>query len=102
MGSLYLLSLVTVIICMGLCDWRWKLAFFAHPARAALISVTLVVAFLVWDALGIATGTFFRGEASYMTGILLAPEMPLEEPVFLFFLVYLILNLTSGARRLLR
>ena len=36
-----------------------------------------------------------------MLGIELAPEMPLEEPVFLFFLTYLTLNLTSGSRILL-
>ena len=61
----------------------------------------VVGAFLLWDALGIVTGTFFRGESPYMTGVDLAPEMPLEEPVFLFFLTYLTLNLTTGARLLL-
>lgn len=98
MGSLYLIFLLATIGCMVLCDWRWKLTFFLDACRAAIISVVLVAAFLVWDVLGIATGTFFRGTADYMTGIKLGPEMPIEEPVFLFFLCYLLLNLTTGAR----
>ena len=53
----------------------------------------------VQNALGIATGTFFRGDSPFMTGVELAPEMPLEEPIFLFFLTYLTLNVTSGARK---
>lgn len=97
----YLSILIAVLICMVLCDWRWKLAFFLHTRRAAVLSLSLVAAFLVWDALGIATGSFFRGSSEYMTGVVLAPEMPLEEPIFLFFLIYLTLNLTSGARLLL-
>lgn len=99
MGSFYLLALLGTIGCMVLCDWRWKLAFFLDTRRATIVSVILVAAFLVWDVLGIATGTFFRGSADYMTGILLGPEMPIEEPIFLFFLVYLLLNLTTGARK---
>lgn len=98
MGSLYLIALLVSTGCMALCDWRWKLAFFHDARRAAILSVVLVVAFLLWDILGIATGTFYRGSADYMTGIMLGPEMPMEEPIFLFFLVYLLLNLTAGAR----
>lgn len=86
---------------MLLCDWRWRLAFFFDARRAALLSIGVVGAFLVWDLLGIVTGSFFRGGSAYMTGIELAPEMPLEEPLFLFFLTYLTINLTSGARLLL-
>lgn len=97
----YLTLLTVVIICMVLCDWRWKLAFFLDARRATVLSVAVVVAFLVWDALGIATGSFFRGGSQYMTGVILAPEMPIEEPIFLFFLTYLTINLTSGARMLL-
>ncbi|WIM73435.1 hypothetical protein QP028_04065 [Corynebacterium suedekumii] len=61
----------------------------------------MLALFLAWDALGIITGSFYRGASGYMTGIELAPEMPLEEPIFLFFLTYLTLNLTSAARMLL-
>ncbi|AKK10052.1 lycopene cyclase domain-containing protein [Corynebacterium uterequi] len=101
MGSLYLLILLVTLGCMVACDARWKLAFFLDARRAGLLSAVVVALLLAWDVAGIATGTFARGDASYMTGILLAPEMPVEEPVFLFFLSYLLLNLTSAARRLM-
>ena len=95
----YLIVLLLTLGCMVLCDWRFTLAFFAEARRAALLSAAVVALFLLWDALGIATGTFFRGDSPFMTGVELAPEMPLEEPIFLFFLTYLTLNVTSGARK---
>lgn len=70
-------------------------------ARAASIAVGMVALFLVWDGLGVAFGVFSCGDSPYMTGIELAPDIPLEEPFFLFFLTYLTLNLTTAARRLL-
>lgn len=99
MAFAYLTFLLLSIVCMVLCDWRFTLAFFADARRAALLSAAVVALFLLWDALGIATGTFFRGDSPFMTGVELAPEMPLEEPMFLFFLTYLTLNVTSGARK---
>ena len=36
-----------------------------------------------------------------MTGILLAPELPLEEPLFLAFLCYLTMVLITGIERVL-
>ena len=97
----YLIVLLVTIGYMVLCDWRWKLAFFLDARRATVLSLMVVAAFLLWDAFGIMTGSFFRGGSEYMTGVILAPEMPVEEPVFLFFLTYLTINLTSGARLLL-
>ncbi|WP_295627829.1 lycopene cyclase domain-containing protein [uncultured Corynebacterium sp.] len=97
----YLIILVTTLVCMVLCDFRWRLTFFHDAARAWAVSAGMLALFLVWDALGIVTGVFFRGGSPFMTGIELAPEMPLEEPIFLFFLTYLTMNLTSGARLLL-
>lgn len=97
----YLAILVTTLICMVLCDFRWRLTFFHDARRAWAVSAVMLVTYLAWDALGIVTGVFFRGGSPYMTGIELAPEMPLEEPIFLFFLTYLTMNLTSGARLIL-
>lgn len=97
----YLAILLTTLVCMVLCDFRWRLTFFHGARRAWAVSAFMLVLFLVWDALGIITGVFFRGGSPFMTGIELAPEMPLEEPIFLFFLTYLTMNLTSGARLML-
>ena len=57
--------------------------------------------FLAWDAVGIATGVFLKGDSPLFVGIDLAPELPLEEPVFLVFLCYLALVVWSAVMRLL-
>ena len=56
-----------------------------------------VVFFLVWDLGGISLGVFFRGEGEWMTGVLLAPELPLEEVFFLVLLSYNTLIAWRGA-----
>jgi lycopene cyclase domain-containing protein len=43
---------------------------------------------LLWDVVGIAEGVFFRGSGPWMTGILLGPELPLEELFFVILLCY--------------
>ena len=98
----YLTGLVVVIGCMALIDARWRLVFWRSPIAAAVTIGVGLVFFLLWDAAGIALGVFFRGESQIVTGVELAPELPLEEPVFLFFLCYLTLVLVLGVERMLR
>ena len=57
--------------------------------------------FLIWDAFGVALGVFFRGQTGFLTGILIAPEIPLEEVFFLTLLCYSALLLYVGLERLL-
>ena len=52
--------------------------------------------FLVWDLLGIGLGVFFRGQTRYMTGLQLAPELPVEELGFLALLCYLTMVVFRG------
>ncbi|WP_296666854.1 lycopene cyclase domain-containing protein [Demequina sp.] len=69
-------------------DLRFRIAVFDRP-RAALLTIAIGVAvFLAWDAIGVGLGIFFIGDAPYLTGVLLAPEVPLEELFFLLLLVY--------------
>ena len=89
MSFLYLGALVTSLVGLGLLDFRHKLAFFGGAGfRTALILVLSVAFFLVWDVVGIATGVFFRGSGPWMTGVLLGPELPVEEVFFLLVLTY--------------
>lgn len=97
MQAAYLGCLALSLLGMALWDYRAKLTFFRDATGALRVMAICVGAFLLWDALGIATGTFFRGDSPYMLGIELAPEMPVEEPVFLVFLTYLAMNLTAAA-----
>lgn len=85
---LYLIALVFSILGVGLLDYTHKLALFLD-ARATLLAASIsVTVFLVWDVVGILNGIFFRGDAPHLSGILLAPELPLEEVFFLTLLCY--------------
>lgn len=100
MGFVYLLSLLVGIGCMLLLDFRFRL-YFWHDARSATI-VTLVglAVLLLWDLAGIRLGIFLRGEGEIATGLLLAPELPIEEPVFLVFLVLCTMIIYTGLQRI--
>jgi lycopene cyclase domain-containing protein len=101
MGWLYLALLIGGIGCMLLLDRRFSLFFWHRPVAAAVVTVTGVAILVVWDLVGIGLGVFLRGEASIASGVVLAPELPLEEPVFLVFLVLCTMILYTGATRLL-
>ncbi|MET0975542.1 MAG: lycopene cyclase domain-containing protein [Leifsonia sp.] len=96
----YLTALLLSIAGMVVLDWRYRLFFWRSPGRAAIVLVVGLVFFLAWDLVGIALGLFSRGETPYMTGILLAPELPIEEAFFLAFLCYLTMNLVALFSRL--
>ena len=101
MSVLYLLTLLLSLGGMTVLDWRFRLFFWRSPSRAALVLGIGVLFFLGWDLLGIGLGIFYRGETALMTGVQLAPELPLEEVFFLTFLCYLTMILVQGARRVL-
>lgn len=93
MGLLYLVALVIALTGMVLLDRRFHLFFWRSARRAAIVLVVGVLFFLAWDLAGIGLGIFFRGETPFMTGLQLAPELPVEELFFLILLCYLTMNL---------
>ena len=104
MSIAYLGLLLAAIGCMVLLDLRFRLVFRApgvSPLRAAVVLVAGLVFFLAWDLAGIALGIFFRADNPVSTGIVLAPELPLEEVVFLAFLCYLTLVLYTATLRVI-
>lgn len=101
MSMVYLGALLVSLTGMVVLDHRFRLFFFDAPRRAAVVLATGVAFFLLWDAGGIALGVFFRGETDLMTGLLLAPELPVEELFFLVLLSYLTMNVWVAATRLL-
>jgi lycopene cyclase domain-containing protein len=80
-------------------DHRWKLAFFRARAATVLAVTAAIALFLTWDVLGVRSGVFFRGQTDFMTGLTVAPEIPLEEVVFLAFLSYLALVCAAGVTK---
>jgi lycopene cyclase domain-containing protein len=93
MPFLYLLGLLIALTGMVVLDRRFGLFFWKDARRAAIVLVVGLAFFLAWDLSGIGLGIFFRGETAFMTGVQLAPELPLEEPFFLLLLCYLAMNL---------
>lgn len=100
-GAIYLTALLVSLGCMLLLDWRFRLFFWRDAVAATIVTVVGLAFFLAWDVAGIAARIFFRGEAVIATGIVLAPELPLEEPIFLVFLVVCTMVLYGGAVRVL-
>jgi len=98
----YLAAILLSAAGIAVLDARWKLAAWHRP-WPSLVAVAVGTAFfLVWDAVGIATGVFVKGDSPLYVGIDLAPQLPLEEPLFLAFLSYFALVSWAGAERLLR
>jgi len=101
MPVVYLAALAIALTGMVMLDRRFTLFFWKDARRAAIVLITGVVFFLVWDLAGIGLGIFFRGETSFMTGLQLAPELPVEELFFLILLCYLTMNAYAAAGMLI-
>lgn len=101
MSLLYLASLVVASAGVAAVDARFRLFLWRSPRDGLLVLVAGLVLFLVWDLAGIGWGVFSRGESRFMTGVLLAPELPIEEPLFLLFLCETTMVLVLGAERVL-
>ena len=92
MSLLYLSALVLSLLGLGALDARHRLALFGGTPVRTLLTVAIgVVFFLAWDVAGISAGVFFRGSGPYQSGVLLGPELPLEEVFFLMLLCYVTL-----------
>lgn len=100
MGFAYLAALLVSLAGIVVLDRRFRLVFWHRPALAAVVLAIGLAFLLCWDLVCIGLGVFGRGGSAAFTGVMLAPELPLEEPVFLVFLGYLTLVLLRGGRML--
>ena len=101
MPGLYLAAILVSAGCVLAIDARWRLAAWRSPGRAGAAVGIGTAFFLAWDAVGIATGVFVKGDSPLLIGVDIAPQLPLEEPFFLAFLSYLGLVVWAGAERTL-
>ncbi|WP_159791936.1 lycopene cyclase domain-containing protein [Puerhibacterium puerhi] len=100
-GLAYLAALVVALACMALLDHRYRLVLWADARRGVAVLAVGVAFFLVWDVVAIDAGFYERGGSAGTTGVMLAPELPLEELFFITFLCYLTLVAHGLARRAL-
>jgi lycopene cyclase domain-containing protein len=89
----YLATLVLALGCMAAVDRRWRLVLWSHPRRAVAVLATGMLLFLGWDVAALRLGLYRGGESTAVTGVQLAPDLPLEELFFIAFLCYLTLVL---------
>lgn len=92
-GLVYGALLLCTIGCMALLDARFQLVLWRDARRALPVLAVGIIVFLVWDVVAIRQGFYHRGDSEAMTGLLLAPELPVEELVFITFLCYVTLVL---------
>ncbi len=93
----YLTALAVALTGMVLLDRRFGLFFWRDARRAAIVLTLGVAFFLAWDLGGILLGIFFRGQNEFMTGLLIGPELPIEEVFFLTLLCYNTMNAYAAA-----
>ena len=101
MTGLYLVALLVSIAGLVVLDLRLRLFLGAAPVRAIVVLVVGVVGFLAWDAAGVGLGIFFEGGSRLLTGVDLAPQIPLEELFFLILLCLSAMEAFTLAQRLL-
>ena len=101
-GATYLSGLIFSLVGLGLLDWRFRTAFTINKKVAAFAILIPTIFFIIWDVAGIAMGIFFRGDTSHLTGIVLAPEFPIEELFFLLLLNYTALTLFTTVTRVIK
>ncbi|CAB4887544.1 MAG: lycopene cyclase domain-containing protein [Actinobacteria bacterium] len=101
MSWLYLAALLFSLTGMVVLDRRFRLFFWSDARRASIVLPAGVLFFLLWDLAGIGLGIFFRGPSPYVTGLVVAPEVPLEEIAFLALLCYLTMNVFAAVTRVL-
>lgn len=100
MSVAYLGALLVSLAGLAVLDWRYRVALFDQPRRTLLTVGIGVAFFLVWDLIGVELGIFFIGDAPYQTGLIVAPEVPVEELLFLTLLNYQTLLLWLAFARL--
>ncbi|WP_345803070.1 lycopene cyclase domain-containing protein [Microbacterium sp. AZCO] len=101
MPGAYLAAILLSFAGIAVLDVRLRLAFPVAPGRTAAAGALGTAFFLLWDLVGIGAGVFVKGDSALYVGVVLAPHLPLEEPVFLAFLCYLALVSWAGAQRVL-
>jgi lycopene cyclase domain-containing protein len=101
-GATYLSGLIFSLVGLGLLDWRFRTAFTVNKKAATFAILIPTIFFILWDIAGIAMGIFFRGDTAHLTGILLAPEFPIEELFFLLLLNYTALTLFTTVTRVIK
>lgn len=100
MPGIYLGAILFSLAGVIAIDLKVGLALRTAPGRTTLAVALGTVFFLAWDAVGILSGIFVKGESPLFVGVDLAPHLPIEELFFLLFLSYLAIFLWTIVERI--
>ncbi|QRV01756.1 hypothetical protein JTE88_06575 [Arcanobacterium phocisimile] len=95
----YLGSILVSFAGLGFLDWRHGITAGTQRSKVLLAILSATAWLLFWDVAGIWFGIFFKGSGPWQIGLFIAPEIPVEELVFLLFLNYLTLLVFLVARK---
>jgi lycopene cyclase domain-containing protein len=96
----YLAALLLALACIALVDHRWGLLLWSDARRGGMVLAAGVVFFLAWDLLAVHFGFYRQSGSDLMTGLQIAPGVPVEELFFVLFLCYVTLVLHTLVDRL--
>lgn len=99
MPGLYLAGILFGLAGIATIDFKYRLALFTQTKRTLATLGIALSFFLAWDLNGIGLGVFWEGSRTYLLGIDLLAEVPVEEPFFLLLLTYLLLVSYLGFQR---
>lgn len=99
-GPLYLLALLVSAAGVLTIDLRHRLVLGADARRGLIAVAAGAGLFLVWDVVAIAGGMYGRGGSATLTGLEVAPHLPIEEIVFVTFFSHLALVVHALVMRL--
>lgn len=91
MPGIYLAGILFGLAGIATIDFKYRLALFTQTKRTLATLAIADLFFLAWDLNGIGLGIFWEGSRSYLIGIDLFAQVPVEEPFFLLLLSYLLL-----------
>ena len=97
--AVYGLSLLGALFCMGLIDYKHKYAWFLNKRRTLWTIGPAVGVFVLSDIAGIALHIFASHDSTYRSGLLLGPNFPVEEILFLTLLTYTALIIWCSLQR---
>lgn len=84
----YVALLSAAIGCLYLIDRRYIIAFAYNRSNTLRVLLGGIVFFAAWDIAGIVAKVFYTGKTTYLTGITLMHDFPIEELFFLTLLMY--------------
>lgn len=87
-GLAYISILLFAMAGFVLLDRKYRLVFWQNSKWAAITLMIGVTFFAIWDVAGIIADIFFTGDSNYITGLMIAPDFPVEELFFLTLLCY--------------